>query len=91
MSLDPSSAVRANRDAKMARATFADPDDSPPRPVLQKHGSRVLMTIESSTLEDSLMTAYRSKSLEILYLNKNVSRMHTYVCKCKHSEKLTDS
>ncbi|KAF3404390.1 hypothetical protein DPV78_002641 [Talaromyces pinophilus] len=30
ISLDPSSAVRANRDGNTARASFAEPEDSPP-------------------------------------------------------------
>ena len=84
--LEPSSAGRAKMISKSLKIALNAPVSSPARPVLQKQGSRELTMIGYGLPPDSLpvpgstrlailMTTYKSKSLERLYLsNKPISK-----------------
>lgn len=73
---EPSSAVRAATSSNILKRTLVTPPSSAERPVLQKHGSRELMTIGfgsvvvvGSTVSHSFLMMYSCSSFDRLYLN----------------------
>lgn len=78
---EPSSAVRAVTSSKILKRTLATPPSSAERPVLQKHGSRELMTIGfglvvvvvgGSTVSHSFLIMYSCSNFDRLYLDGTI-------------------